>query len=114
MCADSVAPVDVLCRACGSKWVRKSPRARTAERASPGEALLVSACRAVDSAAYKHGAMDLSGRLIELMRWAAPRAEDALLDCTVAYVRTEVHFAASAHTALLRQGARGIIDGIPH
>jgi transcriptional regulator with XRE-family HTH domain len=74
--------------------------------------LLVSACRAVDAAAYKHGAMDLSGRLIDLMRWAAPRAEDPLLDCTVAYVRTEVHFAARTHTAGLRALERAI-DAAP-
>jgi transcriptional regulator with XRE-family HTH domain len=64
--------------------------------------LLVSACRSADAVAYKFGAHDLSARLIELMRWVAPRAEDQLLDAAVAYVRTETFFAAYAHGAGLR------------
>lgn len=74
--------------------------------------LLVAACRAVDAAAYKHGAADLSARLIGLMRWAAPRAEDALLDCTVAYVSTETHFAARTHAVGLR-ALEHAIDAAP-
>lgn len=35
-------------------------------------ALLVTAYRCADSVAYEYGVRDLSARLIELMRWAAP------------------------------------------
>ncbi len=62
-------------------------------------ALLVSAYRAADAVAYKYGARDLSARLVDLMRWAAPQAENPLIDATVAYVRTETFFAARAHNA---------------
>lgn len=61
--------------------------------------LLVTAYRAADAAAYKYGARDLSARLVELMRWAAPAAASHTLDATVAYVRTETFFAARAHRA---------------
>lgn len=86
---------------------------RALDTAQPGQdaevaSLLVAACRAVDAAAYKHGAADLSARLIDLMRWAALRAEDDLVDSTVAYVRTEVHFAAATHAAGLRALERAI------
>ncbi|MER7500421.1 helix-turn-helix transcriptional regulator [Nonomuraea pusilla] len=65
-------------------------------------ALLVAACRSADAVAYKAGAHDLSARLIDLMRWAAPAADDHLLDSTVAYVRTETFFAAGTHAVGLR------------
>lgn len=61
--------------------------------------LVVSAARTADAVAYKHGAHDLSARLIDLMRWAAARADDPLLTATCAYVRTETFFAASAYQA---------------
>lgn len=64
--------------------------------------LLVSAYRSADAVAYKFGAHDLSARLVELMRWAAPEADSPLLAASVAYVRTETFFAARAHTAGLR------------
>ncbi|WP_064457940.1 helix-turn-helix domain-containing protein [Streptomyces hygroscopicus] len=64
--------------------------------------LLVSALRTADAVAYKYGARDLSARLVDLMRWAAPYAQDPLLDAAVAYVRTETFFAARAHAAGLR------------
>ncbi|MEU7739374.1 helix-turn-helix transcriptional regulator [Nonomuraea sp. NPDC049158] len=60
-------------------------------------ALLVSACRSADAVAYKFGAYDLSARLIELMRWAGPQADDNVLNTTIAYVRTETFFAAGTH-----------------
>ncbi|MFF0746658.1 helix-turn-helix domain-containing protein [Streptomyces sp. NPDC004111] len=75
--------------------------AAPAERAAIA-ALLVGACRTADAVAYKYGAHDLSARLVELMRWAAPQAQDPLLDSVVAYVRTETFFAAAAHDAGLR------------
>ncbi|MFG3115213.1 helix-turn-helix domain-containing protein [Streptomyces sp. NPDC048197] len=64
--------------------------------------LLADACRAADAVAFKYGAKDLSARLIDLMRWAAPQAHNPLVDATVAYVRTEVHFGAQTHAVGLR------------
>ncbi|MET8507544.1 helix-turn-helix transcriptional regulator [Streptomyces sp. NPDC004787] len=59
--------------------------------------MLASLARTADAVAYKHGATDLSARLIDLMRWAADQAGDPLLKASVAYVRTETFFAARAH-----------------
>ena len=56
-------------------------------------ALLTLALRAADGVAFKFGYLDLSARLIDLMRSAAQLAEDPLLLATVAYVRTETFFA---------------------
>jgi transcriptional regulator with XRE-family HTH domain len=72
-----------------------------AERATVAS-LLVRAARAADAVAYKFGSRDLSARLIDLMRTVAPGAEDPLLMASVAYVRTEVFFAAHAHRPGLR------------
>ncbi|MEU7278601.1 helix-turn-helix transcriptional regulator [Streptomyces sp. NPDC045431] len=47
------------------------------ERARAASVLL-SVARSADAVAYKFGARDLSARLIELMRWAAPRTSDPL------------------------------------
>lgn len=74
--------------------------------------LLVTAYRAADAVAYKHGARDLSARLIELMRWAAPDADAPLLAAMVGYVRTETFFAARAHRAGLR-ALEAAIDACP-
>ncbi|MFE0421820.1 helix-turn-helix domain-containing protein [Streptomyces sp. NPDC058953] len=74
--------------------------------------LLVSACRTADAMAFKFRAHDLSARLIELMRWAAPHTEDPLTGATIAYVRTETFFAARAHDAGLR-ALEHAIDHIP-
>ncbi|WP_411140396.1 helix-turn-helix domain-containing protein [Streptomyces sp. x-80] len=74
--------------------------------------LLVHAGRAADAVAYKYGARDLSARLIDLLRWAAPRTQDPLLDASVAYVRTEVFFAAQEHVAGLRALERAV-DAVP-
>ncbi|MDH6221480.1 helix-turn-helix domain-containing protein [Streptomyces pseudovenezuelae] len=51
--------------------------------------LLVSAARSADAAAYKIGARVLSARMIDLMRWVIPEAQDPVLESSVAYVRTE-------------------------
>ncbi|MFE2185693.1 helix-turn-helix domain-containing protein [Streptomyces sp. NPDC059455] len=72
------------------------------EEPSEVASLLVAGLRTADSVAYKYGARDLSARLVDLMRWAAPYADNPLLAATVAYVRTETFFAARAHTAGLR------------
>ncbi|UGY91037.1 helix-turn-helix domain-containing protein [Streptomyces gobiensis] len=64
--------------------------------------LLASAYRSADSVAYKAGAMDLSARFVELMRWATVQADDPLLAATTAYVRTETFLAARSHGAGLR------------
>ncbi|WP_234367376.1 MULTISPECIES: helix-turn-helix domain-containing protein [Streptomyces] len=63
---------------------------------------LVSACRSADAVAYKFGARDLSARLIDVMRWAAPAAVDPVLSASVAYVRTETFFAARAYSSGLK------------
>ncbi|EWC64503.1 putative transcriptional regulator [Actinokineospora spheciospongiae] len=56
-------------------------------------ALLTLALRAADGIAFKFGYLDLSARLIDLMRSVAQFAEDPLLLAAVAYVRTETFFA---------------------
>ncbi|WP_244187767.1 helix-turn-helix domain-containing protein [Streptomyces regalis] len=76
--------------------------AASAEHRGDLARLLVNAYRSADAVAYKFGAHDLSARLVELMRWAAPEAGDPLLSASVAYVRAETFFAARAHTAGLR------------
>ncbi len=75
-------------------------------------ALVVKAYRSADAVAYKFGARDLSARLVELMRWAAPEADDPTLTASVAYVRTETFLAARAHTAGLRALERAL-DAAP-
>jgi transcriptional regulator with XRE-family HTH domain len=85
-----------------------APAAERAELAG----LLVRAYRSADAVAYKFGALDLSARLIELMRWAVPEAGDPVLAASVAYVRTETFFAARAHTAGLRALERAL-DAAP-
>ncbi|PBC80094.1 transcriptional regulator with XRE-family HTH domain [Streptomyces sp. TLI_235] len=74
--------------------------------------LLALAVRAADAVAYKHGYRDLSARMVELMRWAADRAEDDSLTATAAYVRTETHLASGRLTAGLR-GLRAAVDEMP-
>lgn len=64
--------------------------------------LIVATARSADAVAYKYGARDLSARLVELMRWAVPYAEDPKLTAAVAYVRTEVFFAARTYAAASR------------
>ncbi len=56
-------------------------------------ALLTLAFRAADGVAYKYGYMDLSARIIDLMRTSAIAAEDPYLLAAVSYVRTETFFA---------------------
>ncbi|MFJ8647092.1 helix-turn-helix domain-containing protein [Streptomyces sp. NPDC093546] len=85
--------------------------AEDGERAEAAR-LLTSAARSADAVAYKHGALDLSARLIELMRWAAPHAEDPSVAASTAYVRTETFFAARAHEAGLR-ALETAIDAAP-
>ncbi|MFE1574578.1 helix-turn-helix domain-containing protein [Streptomyces fradiae] len=74
--------------------------------------LLVSVARSADAVAYKFGARDLSARLIELMRWAAPQSDDPLICATVGYVRAEIFFVARAHQAGLR-ALESAIDEAP-
>lgn len=86
----------------------------THSAANPGDiaALLVAAYRASDAVAYKYGYLDLSARLIELMRQNSATAEDPLLSASTAYVRTEVFFAAHAYQAGLR-AIESAIDRLP-
>ncbi|MFI6376450.1 helix-turn-helix domain-containing protein [Streptomyces sp. NPDC050546] len=53
------------------------------ERSAMAE-LLIRAYRSADAVAFKFGAHDLSARLVELMRWAVPEADDPLLTASVA------------------------------
>ncbi|MFI6408558.1 hypothetical protein [Streptomyces sp. NPDC050548] len=94
-----------------AELTRAYHRTTTHER-SELAALLVSAYRSADAVAYKYGARDLSARLVELMRWAAPEAGDALLSASVAYVRTETFFAAHAYAAGLR-ALEHALDSVP-
>ncbi|MBK3625905.1 helix-turn-helix transcriptional regulator [Streptomyces sp. MBT49] len=84
-----------------TELTRALASAAGAER-GPLATLLIGACRSADAVAYKVGAHDLSARMIDLMRWAVPAADDPLLAASVAYVRTETFFAARAHAAGLR------------
>ncbi|MEV7466089.1 helix-turn-helix transcriptional regulator [Streptomyces kronopolitis] len=70
--------------------------------------LLADACRAADAVAFKHGAKDLSARLLDLMRWAGAQAVDPVVDATVAYVRAELHFSARTHGVGLRAIERAL------
>ncbi|MDQ0791928.1 helix-turn-helix domain-containing protein [Streptomyces sp. B1I3] len=91
-----------------ARAAHNAPPQRQAELAT----LLVTAYRSADAVAYKYGARDLSARLVELMRWAAPAAQDPLLIAAVGYVRTETFFAARAHAAGLR-ALEQAIDSCP-
>ncbi|MEV4749855.1 helix-turn-helix transcriptional regulator [Streptosporangium sp. NPDC049248] len=75
-------------------------------------ALLVATYRAADAVAYKYGYLDLSARLIELMRQTSTVAEDPLLSASTAYVRTEVFFATHTYQAGLR-ALESAIDQLP-
>ncbi|MFD9204795.1 helix-turn-helix domain-containing protein [Streptomyces sioyaensis] len=111
--AEAVAPV--VAWRLGAQYVRVARTApdllaelcRALHGAEPGDRpavarLLVDVCRAADAVAYKHGAQDLSARLIDLMRWTARQTDNPVVDATTAYVRTETFFAARAHSAGLR------------
>lgn len=56
-------------------------------------ALRALAFRAADGIAFKFGYLDLSARLIDLMRQSAAAANDSLLVAAAEYVRTETFFA---------------------
>ncbi|MFC0865676.1 helix-turn-helix domain-containing protein [Sphaerimonospora cavernae] len=69
----------------------------------PGLApLLVAGYRAADAAAFKYGYLDLSARLIDLMRGTSALTDDPLLAASTGYVRTEIFFATSTYHAGLR------------
>lgn len=68
--------------------------------------LLTLAFRAADGIAFKFGYLDLSARLIDLMRQAAMVTEDPLLLAAVAYVRTESFFASGD----LSTAGRALVD----
>ncbi|MFC6883605.1 MULTISPECIES: helix-turn-helix domain-containing protein [Actinomadura] len=73
---------------------------------------LMVAYRAADAVAYKYGYYDLSARLVELMRWAATKAEDPALAATAAYVRTEIFF-ASRNLATGLRALEMALDEVP-
>ncbi|MEU1294569.1 helix-turn-helix domain-containing protein [Streptomyces sp. NPDC005840] len=80
----------------------RSHHAAAAGERKERAALLVRAARSADAMVYKAGGRNLSARLIDVMRWAVPAADDPALEAAVAYVRTETFFAARAHAAGLR------------
>lgn len=74
--------------------------------------LVASAARTADAIAYKHGAHDLSARLIDVMRWAADQTGDPVLQASVAYTSAETYMAARSY----RVGQRALelaIDASP-
>jgi transcriptional regulator with XRE-family HTH domain len=64
--------------------------------------LLALAYRAADAIADKHGCHDMSGRATELIRWAAARSADPLLEMMSAYVRAELFFSGQHARSGLR------------
>ncbi|WP_329791930.1 hypothetical protein V1227_08300 [Lentzea sp. DG1S-22] len=66
------------------------------------EALRALALRAADGLAFKFGYLDLSSRLIDLMRHSAALSDDQLLVAAAEYVRTETFFANGDLTAARR------------
>jgi transcriptional regulator with XRE-family HTH domain len=74
--------------------------------------LLALAVRSADAVAYKYGYRDLSGRLVELMRWASDLAGDPALSAAAAYVRMEVFFSANRLGPGLRS-LRAAVDRLP-
>jgi transcriptional regulator with XRE-family HTH domain len=71
--------------------------------------LLALAYRAADAIADKHGYEDLSGRAVELTRWAAARSGDPVLVTMAAYVRAELFFTG----ARAKAGLRILDDAVP-
>jgi transcriptional regulator with XRE-family HTH domain len=64
--------------------------------------LLALAYRSADAIADKHGRHDMSGRATELIRWAAARSADPLLEMMSAYVRAELFFSGQHARSGLR------------
>ncbi|AWS41258.1 helix-turn-helix domain-containing protein [Streptosporangium sp. 'caverna'] len=67
--------------------------AHTGHERERAATLLALAYRAADGVAFKYQYLDLSSRIIELMRWSAAMSGDELVSAAAAYVRTEVFFA---------------------
>jgi transcriptional regulator with XRE-family HTH domain len=65
--------------------------------------LLTMIYRSADAVASKYGYIDLSDRIIQLMRWASNYSDDPLLHASVAYVRTETFFANNDLASGLRR-----------
>ncbi|WP_157529043.1 hypothetical protein [Nocardia sp. NRRL S-836] len=78
------------------------------------------AIRAADSVAFKFGYLDLSARLVDLIRHSAAEADDPLLVAAAEYVRTETFFAdgdlGSTGRALLKAADEvgRLRNGDPH
>ncbi|MGH3245169.1 MAG: helix-turn-helix domain-containing protein [Trebonia sp.] len=64
--------------------------------------LLTLAYRGADAIADKHGFHDMSARATELIRWAAARSGDPLLEMMSAYVRAELFFSGQHARSGLR------------
>ncbi|MFD4394629.1 helix-turn-helix domain-containing protein [Kitasatospora sp. NPDC058478] len=94
-----------------SELFRAVDQARGADRERAAR-LLALAIRSADAVAYKYGYRDLSGRLIELMRWAASIAADPALEAAAAYVRMETFFSVGQLGPGLRS-LRTAVDRMP-
>jgi transcriptional regulator with XRE-family HTH domain len=76
--------------------------------------LLALAYRAADAIADKHGHHDMSARATELIRWAAARSADPLLEMMSAYVRAELAHAGIPSEAADRMAeARAVAQQVP-
>jgi len=103
LCSDVVGCVNDRVQSRYVDLARKLPDlitelARAVHMAGPGRepqaaSLLTLALRAADGVAFKFGYLDLSARIIDLMRINATTAGDPVLQAAVAYVRTETFFA---------------------
>ncbi len=78
---------DLICE------LARATQSSHSHRSGEVAALVTLAFRAADALAYKFGYLDLSARIIDLMRSSALAADDPLLVAAVAYVRTETFFA---------------------
>ncbi len=94
-----------------TELARASQQAMDEERRLAAQ-LMTLALRAADGVAFKFGFLDLSARLIDLMRVTALAAEDPALLAAVAYVRTETYFATGDLDTALRALASAI-DQLP-
>ncbi|MCX2948993.1 helix-turn-helix domain-containing protein [Lentzea sp. NEAU-D7] len=96
--------------------------ARAAQVARPGlqeqqvALLRALALRAADGIAFKFGYLDLSSRLIDLMRQSAAQANDPLLVAAAEYVRTETFFASgdlsTAGHALVKAASESALSNL--
>ncbi|MDX8140518.1 MULTISPECIES: helix-turn-helix domain-containing protein [Lentzea] len=88
-----------------AELARASQVVKSDEQLHQAAALRTLVFRAADGIAFKFGYLDLSARLIDLMRQSAAAANDRLLVAASEYVRTETFFANGD----LATGARALV-----